>query len=216
MNTHKGLWLGLFLLAAIGMRAEVLVKFDFTGYDGLQEQTKPEAKSVADHLKVSAIKRSPIYRAPENGSSFLESSMGFVPTVSDGALEDTYSVATAVEKGAYFEITLTVAPGYKLTIDSIQLGTKRASKKTGPNYFVLRSNQDDFSKDIADGETAGEGYDVPRNVTLQTFGELSDLRGEVVLRFYGWGRDAWSTKTGLWAIANHSEVGGLVIEGTVR
>lgn len=195
---------------------EVLVQYDFTGYNGLQEDTPAVKGSTVEHLTASAITRSKNYPSPGNTSSFLQDSMGFSPTDADGLFLSPYTIDMGVSNDGYFEIILTVAPGYKVSVDSIQLGTKRATRRTGPNYFVVRSSVDNFTADLASGDCSGLGGDDALDITLNFAGQLSNVSERLVLRFYGWGRLDTDDRQGIWAIANNSAAGGLVIEGKVR
>jgi len=197
-------------VSASMLPADTLVKWDFGGEDGTQEKTAPVAGSVSPHLDASPITRGTGFPVG-TGSLFTQNSMTFWMVPGVNTADD------AVEKGAYFEITLTPKNGSALSLQSVAFSSRRASKLSGPNKFIIRSSTDGFGSDIAGpDETQPEPVPEGADVNISLGGSLDNLTQPVTLRFYGFGRNkADNLDGGIWCIANSSTAGGLTIEGTV-
>ena len=69
-----------------------------------------------------------------------------------GIAARTGALDTAVDKSAYFEVTLTPSGGFKVALNSISFGSRRTG--TGPVKYTLRSSADGFAGDVATGNLA--------------------------------------------------------------
>ena len=200
----------VFAVSASFLQADPLVKWNFGGEDGTQERMAPLAGSVASQLEVSPITRGAGFPAG-TGTPFTENSMTFWMIPGINTAED------AVEKGAYFEITLTPKDGSMLSIQSVSFATKRASKLSGPNKFIVRSSVDGFGSDIA-GPDETQSVPIPEgaDISISLGGSLDNLTKPVTLRFYGYGRNkADNADGGIWCIMNSSAASGFAIDGTI-
>lgn len=197
-------------LTAPSPRAETLVKWDFGGEDGAQEKMPPVAGSVSPHLEASPITRGAGFPTG-TGSLFTQNSMTFWMVAGVNTADD------AVAKHAYFEITLTPKNGSTLSIQSVSFSSRRASKLSGPNKFIIRSSLDGFGSDIAGpDETQPEPVPEGGDIAVSLGGSLDNISVPVTLRFYGFGRNkADNADGGIWSIAGSAAAGGFVIEGTV-
>lgn len=192
------------------LQADPLVKWNFGGEDGAQEKMSPLAGSVSSLLEVSPITRGAGFPVGP-ATSFTENSMTFWMIPGVNTADD------AVEKKAYFEITLTPKDGSSLSIQSVSFATKRASKLSGPNKFIVRSSIDGFGSDIAGpDETQPEPVPEGADISVSLGGSLENLTQPVTLRFYGYGRNkADNADGGIWCIMNSSSASGFSIDGTV-
>ncbi len=195
-------------LSFASLNAEPLAKWDFGGQDGAQETTSPVPGSTAKGLRASPIRRGQGFQKG-NPTLFTENSMTFWMIPGINTVED------AVAKNAYFEVILTPEAGTSFSIQSVTFLTKRASKMSGPNKFVIRSSLDDFGTDISGpDETQPEPVPEGGDIAVSLGGSLDNLTQPVTLRFYGFGRNkADNADGGIWSIANSSIAGGFAIEG---
>lgn len=195
--------------------ADVLVSYDFKGQDGTQVVTEPY--QVATHIEASAVTRGAGFaRGVRVGMS--QDGMAFVPVaVSDPQLfMGPYAMDASVGHAAYFEITLTPEAGHSYTVRSALFGTRRASKRSGPNYVEVRSSLDGFQKSLTvSQDTAGPGGNESSDLFIDFGRTLTNLHTAVTLRFYGYGRGLATEQPGIWVITNPSE-GVAVIDGEVR
>ncbi len=192
------------------LRAQTLAKWDFSGQDGAQAEAAPVEGSVPTGVTVSPIMRGDGFTlgkpSPFTANAF---SIRMVPGI------NTYE--EAAEKNAYFEITVTPTAGKTVSIDRISFNSKRATKKSGPLFVVVRSSLDDYATDLA-GPLDPLPVDLPEGADLEfTFaGALNGLTKPVIIRFYAYGRnEPHNPSGGLWVIGNSAMTGGLTIEGTV-
>lgn len=201
--------------AASVVRAEVLVSYDFRGADGEQAQTEPA--QVAAHLEASAIGRGAAYAVGVR-VGMTQDSMSFVPEAKRDPLVfmRPYTVSDAVVHDAYFEITLKPEDGHSLSVHSITLGTRRASRRSGPNQFEVRGSLDGFATPLTPAlSTAGMGGNESLDLVVDFGRALENLHTAVTLRFYGFGRGLQTDQPGIWAITNPA-TGPAVIEGRLR
>lgn len=184
-----------------------MATWNLQGEDGLQEETKP--KSVSNDVEVSAIIRGNGLGYPSKPTPFTENTMAFSMLFPARTLEE------ALENEIYFEITITPKSGKTVSIGSIVFSTKRASKRSGPNHFVVRSSLDNFASDIA-GAFDTQGAPIPEggDILITFGGTLDNLSQPVTLRFYAYGLQELNSSEGsrgLWAISNSELTGTITI-----
>ncbi len=192
---------------ATTMYGETLANWDFSGQNGLQDETA--AQETASGLKVSGLIRGTGLDKRGGASEFTADGMAFWPGMPLNTEEE------AIEANAYFEVTLTPEEGRQISIRSISFAVKRATRKSGPINFVVRTSTDNFGSDAA-GPLKTE---VPEggDVTVSFGSELTQLKQPVTLRFYGFGRGVPDyPKNGVWVILNSPLTKGFTIEGQVN
>jgi len=201
-------------VAVTHSRAAVLVSYDFTGSNGIQVTTPVDATFA--NVSASSISRGSSYD-PGTTSVFLSDSMGVAPGQEDAntIFLSNYTLATAAANGAYFELTITAALGYSLSIDTINLAVRRASNKSGPNLLGVRSSLDGYTADLDSGVSLSGTQAVPVNQTLNFGTSLQDITGSVTLRLYGYQRNQSSASYGIWAMSNHSVDDAFTVNGTI-
>jgi len=202
---------GLAISLASPLFAETLAQWDFAGMNGDQPDALAVETSIPAGLTVSPITRGDGFHAAKP-SPFTQDSFSIRVTPTALTLVD------ATEQQAYFEVTFTPAAGKKLSIERVVFSSKRATKKSGPLFVVVRSSIDDYSSDIS-GPFDPLPVNLPEGGDMEfTFsGALNDLTDPVTLRFYAYGRDdPQNPSAGLWVIGNNSATGGFTIEGTLR
>ena len=194
-------FLSLALRAKAAEDPVVLVQYDFDWAVGGQE-------SIASQVVVGGLTASPFLRGPALGpyqANFSLDGLGTQPglILDDLRFRAPYPLETAVEAGAYFEITLTPGENHLLTVDSLTLGSRRASANTGPNFMAVRSSLDGFGENVVSGRSTAGGGGVASNSTLFDFGSaFRNLSEPLTLRIYGYARNATNTSWGIWAISN--------------
>lgn len=208
--------LGCLMLGALGLaRADMLVAYDFRGQDGTQALTEPA--QVASYLEASAISRGAGYAAGTK-VGMTQDTMAFLPEAKGDrtVFMQPYVVGDALKHEAYFEITLKPEEGHILSVQSITLGTRRASRRSGPNHCEVRSSLDGFATPLATvASTAGAGGNESVDLVVEFGRALENLHTAVTLRFYGYGRAEPTNQLGIWAISNPA-AGPAVIEGRLR
>lgn len=195
--------------------ADVLVSYDFKGQDGVQVSTEPY--QVAAHLEASAITRGAAYTSGVR-VSLSKDGMAFVPKAEAAPrfFLEPYAMDAALQHGAYFEVTLTPEVGYSYSVRSILLGTRRASRRSGPNYLEVRSSLDGFKVPLISAvETTGPGGNESLDLYIDLGRSLVNLHTAITLRFYGYGRGLATDQPGIWVITNPAE-GLAVIDGDIR
>lgn len=200
----------LLLSTAPALFADTLARWDFTGQDGSQVDATTVDGSIPANLTVSPITRGDGF-LPAKPTPFTENS--FATRMTPGLI----SYEDAVEQNAYFEVTLTPINGKAVTIDRINLSSKRATKKSGPLFLVVRSSHDDYATDIA-GPLDPLPVDLAEGGDLELGfgGALTKVTQPVTLRIFAYGRtEPQNPSGGLWVIGNSTAAGGLTIEGTV-
>ena len=192
------------------IHAQTLANWDFTGADGGEMEAHAVESSVAAGITVSPITR---------GDGFtLGKPSAF--TINGYAIRMIPGINTfeeALEKNAYFEITVTPTAGKAVSIEKVVFNSKRATKKSGPLFVVVRSSLDDYSSDIAGPldplpQEVAEGSDLE----LSFAGTLNGVTKPVTLRFYAYGQtEPHNPSGGNWVIGNSSLTGGFTLEGLV-
>lgn len=200
--------LPVLLLLPLASPAEVLVKWDMTGASG--SQTEMPAVSWTNALTPNAIRRGKSFSAGKT-NAFTPSTMTFY--VAPGVLK----LADALAQNAYFEIILTPAEGVSISVKHLLFGSKRASRKSGPNYYTVRSSLDNFSADLISPVATHPGS-LPQGAdVLLNFGDkLKNINKPFALRIYAFGREKDEQKLGLLAIYNHSKLGGIILDGSIE
>lgn len=202
--------IGFLTLLAPPLFAQTLAKFDFTGLDGAQTDATPVEGSTPAGVTVSPITRGDGFALSTPGP-FTQNSFAIRMVPGLNNFEE------AAEQRAYFEITITPDPGKTVTVERISFNSKRATKKSGPLFMVVRGSLDDYSTDLA-GPLNPLPVELPEGSDLElTFaGALNDLTKPVTLRFYAYGRnEPHNPSGGLWVVGNSAMTGGFTIEGTV-
>lgn len=200
--------LPVLLLLPLASPAEVLVKWDMAGTSG--SQTETPAVSWTNALTPNPIRRGKGFPAGKT-NTFTPSTMTFY--VTPGVIK----LADALAQNAYFEIIITPAEGdFSISLKSLSFASKRASRKSGPNYYTVRSSLDNFSADLikpvaTHPNTLPQGGDV----TLDFGDNLKNIKKPFALRIYAFGRERDEQKSGLLAIYNHSKFGGIVLDGSI-
>lgn len=192
------------------LKAEVLANWDFTGADGGQMDATAVDGSIPAGITVSPITRGDGFTLGKP-SPFTANGFGIRMVPGINTLDE------AIEKNAYFEITITPTAGKTVTIDRVVFNSKRATKKSAPLFVVVRSSVDDYATDIAGPldplpVEVAEGSDLE----LGFAGTLSGITNPVTLRFYAYGRtEPHNPSGGNWVIGNSSITGGFTLEGSV-
>ncbi len=183
--------------------ADVLVKWDTSGFNGMQEETPPLAWSSA--VTPTGIKRGAGFTAG-TASTFSQKSMAFYLKPDVATLDD------AIRLKAYFEIIIEPTQGATLSIHSLSFSSNRASSRSGPNALVVRSSLDGFAADLM---KPFRTRPLPQSgdQTVLFKGKLDKITKPFALRVYGFGNKK-SLKDGILTISNHSRAGGIVLEGT--
>lgn len=114
-----------------------------------------------------------------------------------------YDLQAAVSAGVYFEFNLSAKTELLLLVESIQLGSRRASIHTGPNYMALKSIREGYSIDlVSDISTSDGGGLVSNSKVISIPTHLQDLNTQTSLRLYGYGRNSANDMAGIWVITN--------------
>ncbi len=192
------------------LQAGTLANWDFSGADGGEMEANAVESSVAAGITVSPITRGDGFTLGKP-SAFTANSFAIRMVPGINTFEE------AREQNAYFEITVTPTSGKAVTIDKVIFNSKRATKKSGPLFVVVRSSQDDYSSDIA-GPLDPLPQEVPEgsDLELSFAGMLNGITKPVTLRFYAYGRtEPHNPSGGNWVIGNSALTGGLTLEGSV-
>lgn len=170
-----------------------LAKWDFTGTAG-NEVSLP-ANSTASGVTASTLTRGTGISASAAGGSF--SATG-------------WTLSTSVDANDYFQFTLTIDSSTTTNIDSISFAERRSG--TGVRQFVLRSSLDSFATDTVAAVSVPDDT-ATRSHTLVLPAAFDNLTNTAVtFRIYGYEAEA---SGGTWRLANHSVLGGLVIENEI-
>ena len=129
------------------------------------------------------------------GNNFASATPGAPPLINSTSASTTYAGAsgannagiaartgaldTALDKSAYFEVTLTPAGGFKVALNSITFGSRRTG--TGPVKYTLRSSADGYVGDVATGNLAAAST----WALLSNTGLLLSSPTALTLRLYG-------------------------------
>lgn len=133
--------------------------------------------------------------------------------------DETNSLAGAVASNHYMEFSLTVASGYELNLDSIDM--KGEATASGCSNVVLMTSIDGFiaGQEIASAYSANEGtggfdtdssgFGAPIDLSAAKY---QDLTGSLSFRLYGWDSTSGSGATYIRNLSGDD----LVINGTVE
>ena len=170
-----------------------LAKWDFTGAPG--NQTAQPASANAPGITASPVTR---------GS-------GIAATAAGGSISaNEWTTANEVDSDDYFEFGIGIDAATTTTLASISFAERRSG--TGIRNFVLRSSLDGFSSDTVTARSVPDDTDT-RDQTLllpPVFSNLNDAT--ITFRLYGYSAEG---SGGTWRLANHSTLGGLVIDSGV-
>ncbi len=174
----------LFMLCALGMilaslRGQAQVTWNMG--TGATANASPSSGLPVANLSVSTV---------TTGNNSVSSLLQSV-SVSSGytGASGSYNAAAIARTGAfsltnsaYFELTLTPASGYQVTVSSISFGAR--STKTGPARFSVRSNKDLYAGNLAGGGLVANNIWVRKALT--NLGLTSATGTPLTIRIYGY------------------------------
>ncbi len=170
--------------------AAQLVDYDF-------DDSTPSASAVAAHLTASGI----------TGGSGI-SVFAYKPGNPDTGLAlsaTKWTTSATYDPNDYFEVTLTPATGYQLTLSNFQVDARRSD--TGPQTWELRSSVDGFGT-VLGSETLPISSDFYPAQQLSIPKAYANLDSAVTFRMYGYGASG-TLGTGTLRIDN------LIIDGEI-
>ena len=183
------IFLNLIAVLTINTADAQTIKWNFDGGSG----TDLPSQNVA---KVSV---SPLLQKNNNGTTTLisstSSSSGY-PGVSGNynaaaaAIPDGFHPATST----YFEFTLTPDPGYSLSVNEINFGSR--STGTGPRAYSIRSSADSYNSDVAANSFP---YD-SKWYFYQHSGLSVSNTSSITFRIYGYNGIGASSNVAVWRI----------------
>ncbi len=213
----------LILLAGTTASGVVIASYDFDGLSG-DEVTLAAASSEAN-ISASVLSRGAAYDG--YAAAFTTNGFGTQP----GAVDENdafrqlhYTIQDAADNDGYYQLTLTPAEGYQLSVDTIVFGSRRASNRTGPNLIGARSSLDTYTADLVSGvDASGAGGNVSAVTTLDFGSSLQNVATEVTIRIYGYDRNNGLDRGfGIWTISNQNAsdvdgagTGNFVINGSI-
>ncbi len=139
-----------------------------------------------------------------NASGLLTLGSGVNPSTSTGDYgfkisigDSTTSLADAITKNHFMDVTITIDSGYSLALDSISFDG-RASESGSDNVVLLSDvfGYSDSATQLASFEETGSSdliFDGP--IALSSMSEFQDLTGSVGFRFYGYNSTSGSGVT---------------------
>lgn len=168
-----------------------IVTFDLSSQPGNQSSTSP---TVASNVFASSLVRGP----------------GIVAASGVGSINASgFTTMPEIDLSDYFQFTVSAAEGYALNATQLAFGERRSA--SGVREFTVRTSLDAF-----------QTFNFERNVSLPDDANLrnhlidlegiSNFQGTVDIRIYGFASEATS---GTWRLVNHSEQGGIVLNGSV-
>jgi hypothetical protein len=176
---RKSLWLAVALATSVAARAEAItiVEWDLLGEPGSQASTAAEPSPAN-------ITGNPLSRGP-----------GLTGNAGTNSLN---AAGWSGDAGDYFEFGFSVAPGYKVDLDDLFIGTR--SSGTGPGTIGVFTSLDGFTNPVATYNQAPGSNFVNSQSDLSA---LPDITGNFVARIMAIGNTS----------ANGGTIGG---SGTFR
>ncbi|MEN8255389.1 MAG: hypothetical protein ABFR33_07965 [Verrucomicrobiota bacterium] len=206
------------MLAVVGgVRAGVVAGWDVAGVDvadgtGLETNIPPYTFMATTGETASVSARLTLGGGVNPSTSVNQ--YGFKISIGDG----TNSLAGAIASNHYMEFLLTVASGYELNLDSIEM--KGGASSSGCSNVVLMTSIDGFTagQEIASAYPANEGtggldtdssgFGAPIDLSAAKY---QNLAGSVSFRLYGWDSTSGSGSTFIRSLADED----LVVNGTI-
>lgn len=221
-NSLGFIFAALLVLGSPLAHAVTIASYDFNGLTG--GEATLAAASMDENITAGSISRGASYGV--YAAAFSTNGLGTRPGFdsSNTVFLSNYTLSTAVANDAYFEFTLTPDAGYSITIDSLTLGSRRASSGTGPNFFGVRTSLDGYTADIVTGvSTTGAGGNVSTVQTANFGSNLQNITSTVTVRMYGYARSASNSSYGIWVITNQNAsdvngagTGNFIVSGSVN
>lgn len=174
------------VLPLCGLNGATLVVYNFSGAPGNQAAQAPASGWPATNVIATNITRGAGVVA-ENGVDSINSL--------------NWSMGSLIS-GDYYEVTISPAAGYKLSLDSLNFAERRSA--TGIRDFELRSSLDGYT-------TALITVNVPdndsfRNHSLPLPSDFDSLETSVTFRLFGYNAEA---ANGTWRLSNNTAGGGV-------
>lgn len=164
-RTNRVLVAALALLVVVpAASAAPIASYDFTGSPGTQASEPVDAQPLGATF-------GDIVRGP-----------GLLSSAAGNAISSSnFTLGGVLDASDYYGFTITVAPGFALTLDSIEFSERRSG--TGIRNIAVRSSLDGFSGNLF---TAGVPDDtLVRRQTIPLGPAFAGLTGLVEFRIYG-------------------------------
>jgi hypothetical protein len=181
--------------------AQFIATYGFAAVTASSGPTDPSVLPVVNGIN---FKPFTAYGVANNPSAAGRFSFNGWPLGATDGVDDCTLYTGALSGLSYYEVSLTVDPGYTLYLNEVSFGMRRST--TGVRNFSIRSHKDNFSSELAAGSGTNTKVSViPTNVFFWKYDSVSTssdqrsltvnpgptpITDSIVLRFYAWNAEA--------------------------